>query len=295
VTFCAKKKCKKPKQVSESIVYFHSCQEALSAMVRSISKGCRYPGAFYSGRMVFRLMWALFLVLGLVFHNPVPATAASVSNDLPRQKVVVIDPGHGGDDLGAVGPSGLSENAVTLAVAQKMKEILSESYEVHLTRDDDVAVDLEDRTGAANHYRADVFVSLHAGGAFGRKGRGTVIFYYGQSGSSEAFASEEHSGHLEMNADPTPWDKVQGKHQARAQLLAGLVHRHLREQISPVDIGMREAPCLVLSGADMPAILVEIAHVSHPAEEAHLKKPETIQAAAEAISEAIKEYFTDYP
>jgi N-acetylmuramoyl-L-alanine amidase len=172
-----------------------------------------------------------------------------------------------------------------------MKEILSATYEVHLTRDGDLSVDLEDRTGAANHYRADVFVSLHAGGAFGRQGRGTVIFYYGQ----ESSASQEHGGAPRINEEPTTWDEVQAKHQVRAQLLAGLAHRHLREQISPVDMGIRDAPCLVLRGADMPAILVEIGHVSHPAEEAHLKKPETIQAAAQAISEAIKQYFTDHP
>jgi N-acetylmuramoyl-L-alanine amidase len=176
-----------------------------------------------------------------------------------------------------------------------MKEILSETYEVHLTRDGDFTVDVEDRTGAGNRYRADVFVSLHAGGAFGHQGRGTVIFYYGHSRGLASFSSEKHGGPLEINEEPIPWDEVQGKHQVRAQLLAGLVHRHLREQVSPVDIGVREAPCLVLCGADMPAILVEMAHVSHPAEEALLKKPEAITAAAEAISAAIKEYFTDYP
>jgi N-acetylmuramoyl-L-alanine amidase len=295
LTICAKKKYKKLQQVSESIVYFLSCQVALSAMVRSISKSCRHPGAFYRGATFFRLIWALVLVLGSICHNQDPACAVSLSDDLPRQKVVMIDPGHGGDDLGAVGPSGLAEKAVTLSVAQKMREILSVTYEVHLTRNGDFAIDLEERTGAANHHRADVFISLHAGGAFGHQSRGTAIFYYGHGGSLESPASEEYGDTPEISEEPIPWDEVQGKHQARAQLLAGLVHRHLREQISPVDIGMREAPCLVLSGADMPAIVVEIAHVSHPAEEAQLKQPETIEAAAEAISEAIKEYFTNYP
>lgn len=279
----------------KSIVYFSFCQVALTAMVRSISRSCTYPGAFYRGRTLLCLMWTLLPVFGSVFHNPAPARAVSPSDDLPRQRVVVIDPGHGGDDFGAVGPSGLAEKAVTLSVAQKIKEILSEAYEVHLTRNGDFAVDLEDRTGVANHYRADIFVSLHAGGAFRHQRRGTVIFYYGHSRSLESFASEEHGAPLEINEQPTRWDELQGKHEVRAELLAGIVHRHLREQISPVDIGIRRAPCLVLRGADMPAILVEIAHVSHPAEEAHLKKTEVIAAAAEAVSAAIKEYFTDYP
>ena len=146
-------------------------------MVRSISRGCTHSGTFYRGHMLVRLMWAYLLVLGWIFYNSAPAGAVSLPDDLPRQKVVVIDPGHGGDDLGAVGPSGLAEKAVTLSVAQKMREILSETCEVHLTRNGDFPVDLEDRTAVANHHRADVFVSLHAGGAFRHQGRGTVIFY----------------------------------------------------------------------------------------------------------------------
>ena len=264
-------------------------------MVRSISRGCTHSGTFYRGHMLVRLMWAYLLVLGWIFYNSAPAGAVSLPDDLPRQKVVVIDPGHGGDDLGAVGPSGLAEKAVTLSVAQKMREILSETCEVHLTRNGDFPVDLEDRTAVANHHRADVFVSLHAGGAFRHQGRGTVIFYYGHSRSLESFALEEHGGSLEINDEPTQWDEVQDKHGVRAQVLAGLVHRHLQEQISPVDIGTREAPCLVLRGADMPAVLVEIAHLSHPAEEADLRKPEVIAAAAQAICAAIEEFFTDYP
>jgi N-acetylmuramoyl-L-alanine amidase len=240
-------------------------------------------------------MWTLLLVWGTFFHNPDPVCALSLSDDLPRQKVIVIDPGHGGDDLGAVGPSGLTEKAVALSVAQKMKEILSETYEVHLTREGDLAVDVEDRTGAANHYRADVFVSLHAGGTFSRQGRGTAIFYYGYDKSVASLSSGGNEDTLKIDGGPTPWDQLQEKHQARSQILAGLLHRHLRHQISPVDIGVKEAPCLVLCGADMPAILVEMGHVSHPAEEAHLKQPEAIAAAAESISAAIKEYFTDYP
>lgn len=264
-------------------------------MVCSISKGCRPPESCYRRPILFCLTWTLLLVWGTIFHNPACVCALSISDDLPRQRVVVIDPGHGGDDLGAVGPSGLAEKAVTLSVALKMKEILSEAYEVHLTREGDVAVDIEDRTGVANHYRADVFVSLHAGGSFGHQSRGTAIFYYGYDRSVASFSSEGNRGGIEMDEKPTPWDQLQEKHRVRAQVLAGLVDRHLRGQVSPVDIGVREAPCLVLCGADMPAILVEIGHVSHPAEEAYLKQPEAITAAAESISAAIKEYFTNYP
>ena len=235
------------------------------------------------------------MVLAWIVHNASPAQAISLAEELPRQKVVLIDPGHGGNDVGAVGPSGLSEKVVTLSLAQKMKEILLETYEVHLTRDDDYAVDIEYRTAVANHYRADVFVSLHAGAGFRHQGRGTVIFYYGRSTGPASESGRQPGGPLETTEKPTPWDEIQGKHTVQAHLLAKLVHRHLMDKISPVDRGIRDAPCLVLRGADMPAILVEIAHLSHPAEEAQLRRPEVIAAAAEAISTAIKEYFTNDP
>jgi N-acetylmuramoyl-L-alanine amidase len=260
-----------------------------------ISMGCRDSKMFGCGGLFSCLAGVLLLLLAWIVNSAPPAWAISLSEEPSRQKVVVIDPGHGGNDLGAVGPSGLAEKVVTLSVARKMKEILEETYEVHLTRDDDYAVEIEDRTAVANHYRADVFISLHAGSAFRHQGRGTVIFYFGPGTGPGPVPPREHGDPLEINEKPTPWDDIQGKHTVKAQHISELVHRHLLDKISPLDRGIREAPCLVLRGADMAAILVEIAHLSHPAEEADLRKPEVVTAAAEAISVAIKEYFTDYP
>lgn len=264
-------------------------------MVRMISRGCRNSRSFGYGGLFSYLTAVALLLLAWTVNSATPARAISLSAELPRQKVVVIDPGHGGNDLGAVGPSGLAEKVVTLSVAQKMKEILEGTYEVHLTRDDDYVVDIEDRTAVANHYRADVFISVHVGSAFRHQGRGTVIFYYGPGTGPGSVSPREHEAPLEINEESTPWDNIQSKHTLKAQHFAALVHRHLLDKISPLDRGIREAPCMVLRGADMPAILVEIAHLSHPAEEADLRKPEVVTAAAEAISAAIKKYFTDHP
>ena len=91
------------------------------------------------------LKWPILLVLVWTIDNVSQAQAVFLSQDLPRRKVVVLDPGHGGHDLGAVGPSGLAEKVVALLVAHKIKEVLSEICEVHLTRNDDYRVDIIDR------------------------------------------------------------------------------------------------------------------------------------------------------
>lgn len=227
-----------------------------------------------------RLIWPILLVLVLAVNIAPPAVQAiSLPHELQRRKVIVIDPGHGGHDLGAVGPSGLAEKVVTLSVAHKIKEILFGDYEVHLTRNDDYGVDIRHRTALANHYRADIFISIHAGGGFRHRGRGVVVFCHDLR---------------EIGEEPVQWDHIQGVHRAKNQALAKLVHGHLLAKLGFMDRGVREAPCFVLQGADMPAILVEIGHLSHPADEKELSKPEVIFTAGKAICEAIKEYFTKF-
>jgi N-acetylmuramoyl-L-alanine amidase len=244
--------------------------------------------------IIIRLTWPILVAFVLVANNALPAQAISLSQVLPHRKVIVVDPGHGGHDLGAVGASGLAEKAVTLSVALKIKEILLGTYEVHLTRNDDYRIDIEDRAAVANHYRADIFVSVHAGGGFRHQARGVVICYGPRKGP-EPESPRQQGGAVEIGEKPLPWDDIQGMHTAKNQALAKLVHRHLLEKRSPEDRGIREAPCFILRGADMPAIIVEIGHLSHPADEKELGTPEAISSAAEAICEAIKEFFTRYP
>lgn len=237
----------------------------------------------------------VLLGLALVVIHALPVKAVSLSQEMPRRKIIVIDPGHGGHDLGAVGPSGLAEKVVTLSVAQKMQEILSGAYEVHLTRNDDYTIDIEHRTALGNHHRADIFISIHAGGGFRHQARGVIVFYQSPCTGPDSELSQQQRSPWEIREKPLPWDCIQEVHRPKSEALAKLVHRHLLGKVSPEDRGVREVPCLVLRGTDMPAILVEIGHLSHPAEERGLRKPEVVSAAAQAISRAIDEYFTKYP
>ena len=246
-------------------------------------------------RIIFGLICPVLLLLACIVKNSPPARAISIPDELLRQKVVVIDPGHGSHDPGAVGPAGLAEKDVTLSVARKTKEILSRTYEVVLTREDDYMVDIIRRTEVANHHRADLFISIHAGGGFGHQAQGVVTFYHspGTGPGSIPFRKERDS--WEVGEKPLPWDEIQDKHRAKSQALAKLVHKHLLAKLNPESRGIREAPLLVLQGADMPAILVEVGHLSHPAEEKNLRRPDVISATAEAICEAIREFFAKYP
>ncbi len=265
-------------------------------MLSWISMSCKNCAMSDHWGAISRLVWLLLLVWVSVPISASSAQPISPVEESSVRKVVVLDPGHGGHDPGAVGPSGLAEKVVVLSVAQEIREILSPTYEVHLTRDDDYSVDIERRTEVANSYRANIFISIHAGASFGHQGRGTVIFYHRRRNTgSVSTPYRQYANPWETGDKPIPWEDIQGKHTAKSQLLAELVHSHLTGKLSPVDAGIHEAPLLVLEGADMPAILVEIAHLSHPAEEAQLRKPEVISAAAQAISEAIKEYFKDSP
>lgn len=240
-------------------------------------------------------LFPILLALVCIFNNALPSEAISLLEELPRKRVIVIDPGHGGHDLGALGSAGLAEKDITLSVARKIKEILSKSYEVVLTRNEDYRLDIERRTAVANHHRADLFISIHVGGGFGLQAQGVVTFYHSPDTGPGSIPFRKERSSWETDEKPRPWDEIQGNYRTKSQALAKLVHGHLLARLNPENRGIREAPLLVLQGADMPAILVEIGHLSHPAEEKKLRKLEVISAAAEAICGAIEEYFAKYP
>ena len=229
-------------------------------------------------------------ILTFLIHPGAGGLSVTPAQEWSTKKVLIIDPGHGGKDPGAVGPSGLTEKNVTLSIAQKIKERLSETLEVYLTRDGDYLVDLERRTEFANHHRGDVFVSVHASGAFGQSSRGVMTFHYGPGEGSEPLPRQEGGESWETDEGPPLWDDLWIKHGGGNRTLADLVHGFVVDKSGFKDMGIRQAPILVLRGVDMPAILVEIGHLTHPGEEAALRKPETISLLAEAISLGIEAY-----
>ncbi len=225
----------------------------------------------------------------------------------PRHKVVVLDPGHGGIEIGAVGPSGLQEKDVTLDLARRIRRELTRgsAVDVVLTRDEDRLVGLDERSGIANHNRADLFLSMHLNASGRRNAAGAETYYLATDATDDeartlaalendaagVHASPAASGSPTNTIDLVLWDLAQNQYLAESSQLAESVQRGLNELAGTRDRGVRQAPFRVLMGATMPAILIEVGFISSPEEEELLRGVEHRDRIARAISGAIREYF----
>lgn len=216
--------------------------------------------------------------------------------------MVFVDPGHGGDDLGARGPRGLQEKDAVLALAAALaRELEEEGMEARLSRDTDVFVPLWDRARLANQAGADVFVSLHLNAATARAARGSEVYFLSLGagdGESTAVAVQENG------PEPRPI------HQDAANVVAGILDDLAQEaflrdserlavaiqaQLNRLggvkQRGVKQAPFVVLRGAAMPAVLVETVFISNPSEESRAKDPAFLKRAAQAITRGIRRFF----
>jgi N-acetylmuramoyl-L-alanine amidase len=224
---------------------------------------------------------------------------------------VVIDPGHGGKSDGAVGPSGYKEKDFSLELAQRLAASMEKlGAKVLLTRDKDLTVPLPDRVAAANKFRPDLLISLHANSMPTRKmraqNRGIETFFLSLSASGEDArhtADRENSeggGPAAAAAQPPADDPLsfiladlkRAEAHAGASRLAYSVHQKLIAQTRAEDRGVQQAPLYVLT-VDCPAVLLELGFLSHPEESARLKDPEYQDALVTGITDAVKAYLAD--
>jgi N-acetylmuramoyl-L-alanine amidase len=217
-----------------------------------------------------------------------------------KVRKVVIDPGHGGHDTGAIGKGGTREKDVTLAIARRVAARLrARGLSVVLTRDDDTYVRLEERTRVANEERGDLFISIHCNAAPSRALTGIETYTLNTSSdrysirlaAQENSASEQGVGDLQyILADLTAKANT-----AESVQLARAVQRSLVRQVRSAfaeaqDLGTKEALFFVLLGAKMPAILVETAFLSNPREEDRLRSLKYQDVAAAAIASGVDEF-----
>ena len=225
----------------------------------------------------------------------------------PRAEfVVVIDPGHGGDNMGARGPSGLIEKNVTLDIAIRLRKLILEnmSAEVILTRDSDEAVSLDERTATANHNRADLFVSIHANASRRVNARGAETYflsYQATDDEARAVAAIENDtlgldGGIPDNSSLQMilWDIAQSAFLQESSALAEVVQDNLNDALGIDNRGIKQAPFRVLMGATMPAVLIEVAFISNPEEERRLRNAAFQDRLARAIYESIEHYNDKY-
>lgn len=218
-------------------------------------------------------------------------------------QTIVIDPGHGGKDPGAVSSRGLQEKDVVLKVAKKVGAILEKetAYKVILTRKNDTYIPLEERTAIANTRDADLFVSIHANSAPNKEASGVETYFLSLATSREemrAAARENASSQSQLSDLQTILkDLMQNSKIEESAKLAGSVQgqlvKGLNGSYSVNNHGVKKAPFIVLIGAQMPAILTEIAFLSNREEERRLRDDLYLEAIARHIVGGITHYVSN--
>ena len=214
---------------------------------------------------------------------------------------VVLDPGHGGTDPGAIGRTGVAEKWLTLQLSLTLAERLrATGYEVLLTRQDDSTLTLQKRTEFANGVDADVFISIHINSARNRKLRGFETYYLDMAIdpiAAETAARENASGEAGSMGDLGEMletimkNDFQGVSSELASSIQDSLVMHVAKSYGNVhDLGVKTAPFFVLVGAGMPAVLVEASFVSNEEEEAWLKSAAYRSELAEAIEIGLRSY-----
>jgi N-acetylmuramoyl-L-alanine amidase len=234
-----------------------------------------------------------------------PSAAVAPAKSAP---VIVIDPGHGGVETGAIGPGGLQEKDVTLDLARRVKTLLEkQGIVVVLTRDEDRVLPLDDRTAIANQNRAELFLSIHLNASKRKAAVGAETYYLSTDATdaeARTLAALENKAYQAPDAAPTStpeaapdrglelilWDLAQNTYLAESSRLAESMQRELNELTGVRDRGVRQAPFRVLMGATMPAILVEVGFISNPEEEARLKDDAYKDKIALGIAQAVAEF-----
>ena len=248
-----------------------------------------------------------------VKHNKEPrkvAVKVSKKRSFPvvnkKLPLIVIDAGHGGNDLGAKGYRGIQEKNVNLAIALRLKDILTSRYKyrVILTRGDDTFIPLPGRGKIANDNNADVFVSVHANAAPRRAAHGIETYYLGQGHSEEAKATAaRENGKLVKSVKDDETQEILASMISTTKInqssrLAGNIQNQLyqsmRKKYSGVkNLGVKEGPFFVLHDTNMASVLVEVGFVTNLREESRLKQSSYLDRLASSIAKGVSKFVQD--
>lgn len=221
---------------------------------------------------------------------------------------VVIDAGHGGKDPGALGPGGIREKNVVLDIARRVRKILEaeKGYEVLLTRDRDIFLELEERTVVANQKSADLFVSIHANANRSRRLRGIETYFLNFTDDEAAIEVAARENKISVKKMKETRSEVgamlaslalQNKRDESLELAnyiqGAVVSQIARRYSRVVNHGVKKALFYVLFGARMPSVLVEVSYITNPSEARRLSSPTYRQHLAKGIAEGIKTFFAE--
>jgi N-acetylmuramoyl-L-alanine amidase len=227
---------------------------------------------------------------------PVAANGTIVLNPAATLDIIVIDPGHGGDDVGVRGSGGGRESQITLAIAEQLRTLIETRLgaRVLLTRDSDRTVLLDQRTAIANNNKADLFLSLHAGGAPSEAVAGAEVLHVrlgreGENARQRAVtaATLPVLGGGSRAIEAIRWDLAQAPHVDTSATLAGILVEELARRVPMGSRPSRDVPLRLLMGTNMPAAMIEIGYLTNPEQEQLLLSRAYQATVAEALYDAI--------
>lgn len=244
----------------------------------------------------------------VVLPQPLPLVTNTTKRS-KRDKIVVIDAGHGGEDAGATGYKQKKEKHLVLDIALQLGKTLKENgYKVFYTRDKDFFIQLRDRTKMANDKNADLFISVHANAApneskqLSMKGIETFFLSPDRSERSKSVAALENKSTMEemdLYSKETflnvfNREKIILSNKAAIDIQSGML-KSVKSKYDVGDGGVREAPFWVLVGATMPSILVEVGYITNPDESDKLFNPQYQKLLVDGIMNGIDKYFVHNP
>ncbi|TRZ95438.1 N-acetylmuramoyl-L-alanine amidase [bacterium] len=272
-------------------------------LVDSKPQYLKHPVDLYQGMIVVPLKFKE-QVLDVLFS--VKPTTAGLRKAPLNLKKIVIDPGHGGYDPGAVGKSGLREKDINLDIAKRLSNLFrSEGVEVVMVRSTDMFVPLSSRVEIANRAKADLFLSIHTNANRVRGLNGFEVYYISSTAdnSRRAVQSAQNaaldfdsscfaSNSLDLKA--TLWDMVYTYDRAESIRLARSICQNMERGLEVKILGIKGAGFYVLKGARMPAVLVEVGFLSNSSEERMLRNSYYRQKIAEGIFEGVRSYSQEF-
>ncbi len=254
--------------------------------------------------------WRLVIDLstqGLSAPSSNVSTKATMAGAPRRQKIVVLDPGHGGKDPGAIGRSYKTyEKNIVLSLGQTLKKDLeAKGFKVYMTRSTDIFIPLRKRVAIARSYHADLFISLHADSTVNRKAQGFSIYTLSENASDKeaaALAERENKADIIDGMDfsdnsPEINDVLislsQNDSRNKSSKFAGYVVSEAQKQVKLVSNAHKFAGFAVLKAPDIPSVLIELGYLSNYNEEKFLRQPAYRKKLSEAITRSVVRYFKD--
>lgn len=249
------------------------------------------------------------ILVSLPTQEVVPeAVLRALEKDRQKWRIdtIVLDPGHGGRDPGAIGPEGTREKDVTLQVALRLKKLIEKDLglRVLLTRETDTFIKLDERTALANNAQGKMFISLHCNANKSRRVDGTTTYFLGPAKTDEALEVallensvvkyEDESGGAHSDEEFILTAMAQNAFHHESEGFAQIIQEEMSALVGLPDRGVEQAGFRVLVGASMPSVLVEMAFISNRKEERLLDAGETQQKIARAIMHSVKRFKEKY-